>query len=604
MPPEFNALLPPPVEFIEGSSTGSLALSPVQYTPINRDPPPVVKASQINGHTNVLSPQKPSRALDFSAEPKASQSVGHRDLYPHELDLSFPILNAPAPSGLYNKGNSCFFNSALQCLLHTGPLLRLILSHKTCSRKSDGKFCMTDSLRSLLNECFKDSRPCTPNYLYSNLNQIAKDLRKGRQEDSHEFLRYAIDAIQRATLQHEGLDPLKTPPKVANTTWINKIFGGQLRSRVHCQSCGHNSDTFDTTLDLSVDVHGCETLEAALRKFVAADYLKGDDKYKCEKCKKHVNAEKRFTVHQAPNALTIHLKRFTPWGKKITHPVSYPEKISLRPYMSQGAEGPTYSLYGLILHIGSGPHSGHYTAICKGRNGIWHEYDDDDVSKSPNFLSRRHAYMLFYIRDQGPSSTPSPSPKRPLEEDDRVVGPPAKKPFIGPQLPQGFDRPPLLKASSSDAGSFLKSKIDALQKKKANGIQPQSRPQSQALPQSKPKVSLVPDDYGSDSDSADSKQASPPENNMPPPSSSPQKSEPDVPQTPVPPKKYTGIPASTFYGSSSGVKRKFPGTHYSSSPRPPPSPSPSRLAVRNGLNPYGSIGNNLRANRGRRARPI
>ncbi len=88
----------------------------------------------------------------------------------------------------------------------------------------------------------------------------------------------------------------------------------------HARTVDHNSDTFDRILDLSLDIFKCESLKEALRKFVAVDYLKGADKYKCEKyvhstgpwsrdfnadvrcsrCKKHVNAEKRFTIHEAP----------------------------------------------------------------------------------------------------------------------------------------------------------------------------------------------------------------------------------------------------------------------------------------------------------------
>lgn len=124
-------------------------------------------------------------------------------------------------------------------------------------------------------------------------------MRRGRQEDSHEFLRYAIDALQKACLA--GHSPLvfpfvclnsfcddllphsKADPKIAETTWVHKIFGGKLRSRVTCDECHHNSDTFDSILDLSVDIHGVENLRDALRKFTAIDYLKGADKYKCEK---------------------------------------------------------------------------------------------------------------------------------------------------------------------------------------------------------------------------------------------------------------------------------------------------------------------------------
>lgn len=72
-------------------------------------------------------------------------------------------------------------------------------------------------------------------------------------------------------------------PKLAETTWVHKIFGGRLRSRVTCLECDYNSDTFDNVLDLSVDIYGAQSLKEALRKFVAVDHLKGADKYKCEK---------------------------------------------------------------------------------------------------------------------------------------------------------------------------------------------------------------------------------------------------------------------------------------------------------------------------------
>ena len=64
---------------------------------------------------------------------------------------------------------------------------------------------------------------------------------------------------------------------------MHKIFGGKLRSRVTCNECQHNSDTFDSILDLSVDIHGVDTLRDALHKFTAVDCLKGADKYECEK---------------------------------------------------------------------------------------------------------------------------------------------------------------------------------------------------------------------------------------------------------------------------------------------------------------------------------
>lgn len=75
----------------------------------------------------------------------------------------------------------------------------------------------------------------------------------------------------------------KPDPKLAETTWVYQIFGGRLRSRVTCAECDHNSDTLDRILDLSIDIFGVNSVQDALRKFVAVDKLKGANKYKCEK---------------------------------------------------------------------------------------------------------------------------------------------------------------------------------------------------------------------------------------------------------------------------------------------------------------------------------
>ena len=64
--------------------------------------------------------------------------------------------------------------------------------------------------------------------------------------------------------------------------------------------------------------------------------MKNENAYKCSKCKKTVNAKKQFNVHQAPNVATFQFKRFdsSRMFGKISKPVSYPEILDLRPYMS------------------------------------------------------------------------------------------------------------------------------------------------------------------------------------------------------------------------------------------------------------------------------
>lgn len=442
----FNSLLPPPIEFIEGSSTGALAVAEDKYEPINNTP----KATK---HQEL--PKAPS--VPYATPQKVSQSASStpkRQLHTGTIDLSWPA-GCTSGSGLRNIGNTCFLNSALQCLLHTPPLLRVLHAHShsdPCRVKNNG-FCMSCSLRQVMMDSHQKSRPFTPFPITSKLQLIAKHMRKGRQEDAHEFLRYAIDALQKSCLAGY---PQKLDPKLAETTWVHKIFGGRLRSRVTCRECNHHSDTFDSMLDVSLDIYGSSTLKEAFKKFVAVDCLRGADKYMCEKCKKPVVAEKRFTIHEAPAVLTVHLKRFSPLGRKIGHFVHYDERLSLQPAMSEGQYGPRYSLYGIISHAGGGPNSGHYFAHVKGANGQWFQMNDDMVLREfrPP-VGLKSAYILFYIRDKGQSldaavnstrptasATSSARPsvaasmkKRKVTEAEEDVGVKVDQPFIGPLLP-------------------------------------------------------------------------------------------------------------------------------------------------------------------------
>lgn len=115
-----------------------------------------------------------------------------------------------------------------------------------------------------------------------------------------------------------------------------------------------------------------------------------------------MNAKKQFTIYQAPQILHIHLKRFTPTGKKITGHIGYPETLQLHNYMSEDVadRNPTYRLYAVVCHSGSGPHSGHYFAHVRSGAGRWHCMNDSSVSNTDvqTALQQRNAYLLFYER--------------------------------------------------------------------------------------------------------------------------------------------------------------------------------------------------------------
>lgn len=64
----------------------------------------------------------------------------------------------------------------------------------------------------------------------------------GQQEDAHEFLRYLLEGMEKAYLTRREATKLDSYSK--ETTPINQIFGGYIRTEVKCLQCKHISTTF------------------------------------------------------------------------------------------------------------------------------------------------------------------------------------------------------------------------------------------------------------------------------------------------------------------------------------------------------------------------
>ncbi|XP_019950171.2 ubiquitin carboxyl-terminal hydrolase 36 isoform X1 [Paralichthys olivaceus] len=301
-------------------------------------------------------------------------------------------------AGLHNLGNTCFLNSTVQCLTYTPPLANYLLSKEHSRACHQPGFCMICIMQNHIIQAFANTgNAIKPVSFIRDLKKIARHFRFGSQEDAHEFLRYTIDAMQKACLN--GYPKLDRQTQA--TTLVHQIFGGYLRSRVKCSICKSVSDTYDPYLDIALEIRQAANIVRALELFVKPDVLSGENAYMCAKCKKKVPATKRFTVHRTSNVLTLSLKRFANFsGGKITKDVGYPEFLNIRPYMSQSSGDPVmYGLYAVLVHSGYSCHAGHYYCYVKASNGQWYQMNDSMVhSSNIKVVLNQQAYVLFYLR--------------------------------------------------------------------------------------------------------------------------------------------------------------------------------------------------------------
>jgi ubiquitin C-terminal hydrolase len=366
-------------------------------------------------------------------------------------------VNLSYPKGFVNLGNTCFLNSTVQCLAYLPPFcqsLLSILSHESKhgeKRKTSQGRKVTFILRSLFSQVHgidggttHSGSSLAPRAVVQAVPTLGScgsrkgyKFRPGRQEDAHEFLVHLLDAMNDGELKEAGINQNASGwrdrlpiPRLDETTFIHRIFGGYFRSQVRCTSCNNRSNTYDPFLNLSLEVSrkACNSVAQALHEFTRKETLDSQNQWKCSGCKKYVCATKQLTVFRPPLSLCIQLKRFTysgrlkfsvgfgsfgngGGGQKISKSIEFPAQLKLP--LSDGRSC-GYSLTGIVIHVGGSASSGHYTAYVRkpggGSKSQWFHMDDSFVEavSEQTVLRQRDAYLLFYCREEVKLEFPTP----------------------------------------------------------------------------------------------------------------------------------------------------------------------------------------------------
>jgi ubiquitin carboxyl-terminal hydrolase 2/21 len=325
--------------------------------------------------------------------------------------------------GLANLGNTCYMNSALQCLSH------LTTFHP--NNENFFKECKRTDKNSLLYEWFQFQRKMWSNEDNSMINPIillktfqAKCIEKDlyfsnfMQNDIDEFLTLFLDLLHQGvgrkvemTFSDKIEDEADKINLKSNQTWqrfyekdysyIVENFYSQLLGITSCTDCEYYTTNHDPIQVLSLEIpQEAESLDCCLKEYMKKYRLDEGEEWKCDECKNQVRPFKQTRLWKTSDVLFILLKRYNQ-NKKIDKYLEYPLTLDLQDYNINYSKNKSnkYKLNSFAIHSGS-LSGGHYYAVCKNYlDGKWSEYNDSNVSRvSRDTVTKYSPYLLVYKR--------------------------------------------------------------------------------------------------------------------------------------------------------------------------------------------------------------
>ncbi|CEO95488.1 USP domain-containing protein [Plasmodiophora brassicae] len=323
-------------------------------------------------------------------------------------------------------GNTCFMASQLQALGCISEIVDYFASRRfesDINPRSPSRGTLVDAFGSLMTR-FRDGPDgavVRPTDVKDAIGTICTRFRGYAQQDSQEFLRTLLSGM------HDDLNRIRTKPAYTeitelpndsdddlamrwwqnytdrNLSFLSTLFCGQLKSSVVCGSCSYVSRTFDPFWDLSLQIKRTATRSCTLLDcftvFTKDEVFSG---YYCSKCKKHVDARRRLSLHRLPTVLVIHLKRFeysSSFPTKLNDIVDFPlQDLSLESFYSGSGAPAVYDLVAVSNHYGN-ISGGHYTAFGKVAPNAWAEFNDSRASTiTLSSVKSPAAYVLFFKR--------------------------------------------------------------------------------------------------------------------------------------------------------------------------------------------------------------
>jgi len=226
------------------------------------------------------------------------------------------------------------------------------------------------------------------------------------------------------------LDRLEVPLKryaPKHFRYLENTFGLKQTKQKYCKECGLKTNREEKMMNIDCQIRGKSDIHEALETMCEVEYMEGDNKVYCDRCKKKCDTVLRTAISALPKVLVLSLKRFdldynTFETVKLNSRCAFGHRLNMRKYTLEGVEAIDaansknitvsssdgdavmdavdtvdysaspkdedyeYNLVGVLVHAGVAQ-GGHYYSYIKDRSlseneatDKWYRFDDEDVS--------------------------------------------------------------------------------------------------------------------------------------------------------------------------------------------------------------------------------